>query len=69
MFVDIGRTWGDNPVGGPPLGWLKNIGLGLRLGPTRSSGRDMIHIDVAFPLDGDPSIDNVQFLIESKRSF
>ena len=69
MFVDIGRTWGDNPVGGPPLGWLKNIGLGLRLGPTRSSGRDMIHIDVAFPLDGDPSIDSIQFLIESKRSF
>lgn len=69
VFVDIGRTWGDNPVGGPPLGWLKNIGIGLRLGPTRSSGRDMIHIDLAFPLDGDPSIDSVQFLIESKRSF
>ena len=69
VFADIGRTWGDNPVGGPPLGWLKNIGMGLRLGPTRSSGRDLIHIDLAFPLDGDPSIDNVQFLIESKRSF
>jgi len=69
VFADIGRTWGDNPVGGPPLGWLKNIGMGLRLGPTRSSGRDLVHIDLAFPLDGDPSIDNVQFLIESKRSF
>ena len=69
IFADIGRTWGDNPVGGPPLGWLKNIGLGIRLGPTRSSGRDLIHIDVAFPLDGDPSIDSVQFLVESKRSF
>jgi len=69
LFADIGRTWGDNPVGGPSLGWLKNIGIGLRLGPTRSSGRDMIHVDVAFPLDGDPSIDSVQLLIESKRSF
>jgi len=69
VFADIGRTWGDNPVGGPPLGWLKNVGIGLRLGPTRSSARDMIHIDIAFPLDGDPSIDSVQFLIESKRSF
>lgn len=69
VFADIGRTWGDNPVGGPPLGWLKNIGMGFRLGPTRSSGRDLVHIDLAFPLDGDPSIDNVQFLIESKRSF
>lgn len=69
IFADIGRTWGDNPVGGQPLGWLKNVGVGLRLGPTRSSGRDVVHIDVAFPLDGDPSIDSVQFLIESKRSF
>ena len=34
----------------------------------KSSGK-MIHIDVAFPLDGDPSIDDVQFLLESKRSF
>jgi outer membrane protein assembly factor BamA len=69
VFADIGRTWGDNPSGGPPLGWLKNVGFGLRLGATRSSGRDVIHIDVAFPLDGDPTIDDVQFLIESKRSF
>jgi outer membrane protein assembly factor BamA len=69
IFADIGRTWGDNPVGGPPLGWLKDIGVGLRLGATRSSGRDVIHIDVAFPLDGDPTIDSVQFLVESKRSF
>ena len=69
VFADIGRTWGDNPVAGPPLGWLKNVGLGLRLAPTRSSGRDIVHIDLAFPLDGDPSIDDIQFLIESKRSF
>ena len=69
IFADIGRTWGDNPVGGPPLGWLKNIGIGLRLGPTRSSGRDIVHIDIAFPLDGDPSIDSVQFLIDSRKSF
>ena len=69
IFADIGRTWGANPVGGLPLGWLKNVGVGLRLGATRSSGRDVVHIDVAFPLDGDPTIDSVQFLIESKRSF
>ena len=69
IFVDAGRTWGDNPVGEPSLGWLKDVGFGLRLGPTRASGRDIIHIDVAFPLDGDPSIDSVQLLIQSKRSF
>ncbi len=69
IFADVGRTWGENPVGGAPAGWLKDIGVGLRLGSTRSTGRDVVHIDIAFPLDGDPSIDDVQFLLESKRSF
>lgn len=69
IFADVGRTWGDNPAGGPSRGWLRDVGIGLRLGPTRSSGRDVIHLDLAFPLDGDPSIDDVQILVESKRSF
>lgn len=69
VFVDAGRTWGSSPLGSQPVGWLKDVGFGLRLEPTRASGRDIIHIDIAFPLDGDASIDKVQFLIESKRSF
>ena len=69
IFADVGRTWGDNPVGETSLGWLKDVGFGLRLGPTRASGRDVIHIDIAFPLDGDSSIDSVQLLIQSKRRF
>ena len=68
-FVDVGRTWGASPLGNEPLGWLKNVGIGLRLAPTRSSGREVIHLDLAFPLDGDPTIDDVQILLESKRSF
>jgi outer membrane protein assembly factor BamA len=68
-FADIGRVWGENPAGDEPKGWLKDVGIGLRLMPTRASGRDVIHIDLAFPLDGDPTIDSVQLLVESKRSF
>jgi outer membrane protein assembly factor BamA len=69
IFADTGRTWGDDPLGGESLGWLSNVGFGLRLAPTRTGSRNIIHIDLAFPLDGDDSIDSVQFLIESKRSF
>ena len=69
VFGDVGRVWGNNPAGCQPMGWLKDVGIGLRLAPTRASGRDVIHVDIAFPLDGDPTIDSVQFLIESKRSF
>lgn len=69
IFADTGRTWGDDPLGGESLGWLSDVGFGLRLAPTRTGTRNVIHIDLAFPLDGDDSIDNVQFLIESKKSF
>ncbi len=69
IFADTGRTWGDDPLGGESLGWLSDVGFGLRLAPTRTGTRSIIHIDVAFPLDGDDSIDSVQFLIESKKSF
>jgi hypothetical protein len=29
----------------------------------------VLHIDVAFPLNADKSIKNMQFLVETKRSF
>ncbi len=69
VFGDLGRTWGDNPVGGPSLGLLKDVGFGLRLAPTRGGTEKVIHIDVAFPLDGDDSLDSVQISVEGKRSF
>ena len=45
------------------------MGFGLRLGNSRSALGNVLHIDVAFPLDGDSSIRSVQFLIETKKSF
>jgi hypothetical protein len=69
VFFDAGRVWGRNPYGGENLGLLKDFGFGLRLSNTRSSIGKMIHIDFAFPLDGDPSISNFQVLMEGKRSF
>ena len=47
---------------------LKDIGFGLRLSPSRSSGKSIVHLDVAFPLDGDDTIDNVQWLVTTKKS-
>ncbi len=69
IFADVGRVWGRNPLGTEPLGWLKDVGFGLRLAPTRSSSNKMLHLDISFPLDGDPTIDSMQISLESKRSF
>ncbi|HKE95660.1 MAG TPA: hypothetical protein VKB34_15200 [Povalibacter sp.] len=68
-FFDIGRTWGSSPLAEPSLGILKDVGIGLRIGNTRSGLGNIIHVDLAFPLDGDPSIDKVQLLVETKQRF
>jgi len=69
VFFDAGRTWGESPVGAPNLGVLRDVGFGLRLGNTRSGNGRVVHIDIAFPLDGEDDIDRVQILIDAKSSF
>ncbi|MEM9554766.1 MAG: hypothetical protein AAGC60_10940 [Acidobacteriota bacterium] len=77
VFVDIGRTWNDDEttplgpggVGDADRGWLRDVGLGLRFASSRSGVGSVLHLDVAFPLDGDASIDDVQFLVSTKESF
>ncbi|GEM_PF-5429703 len=39
-----------------------DVGCVLRLG-------NLLHIDLAFPLHGDPSLKDVHLLVETKRSF
>lgn len=68
-FVDVGGTWGDNAFGTPSRGVLTDAGIGLRLGNSRSALGNVLHIDLAFPLNGDKSIKSMQFLVETKRSF
>ncbi len=69
IFFDAGRSFGDRPLVEEEQGWLKDVGIGLRLAPTRGGTTKIAHIDLAFPLDGDASIDDVQILLEAKRSF
>lgn len=69
VFLDVGRSWFDETPAGPDSGVLTDVGFGLRLGSTRSGRGGMIHLDVAFPLDGDPDVDGVQWLVTSKETF
>ncbi|MEZ5540660.1 MAG: hypothetical protein R3F42_01300 [Pseudomonadota bacterium] len=69
VFADVGRTWGENPVGADNLGWLSDVGFGLRIGNNRTGSGKVIHVDLAFPLDRTDSIDSVQLLLEAKTTF
>jgi hypothetical protein len=69
VFYDTGRAWkGENPNTINP-GWLRDVGFGLRLLSARTSKGNVFHADVAFPLDRDPSIDSVQFVVKTKVAF
>ena len=74
-FADFGRAWYD---GQPPKapddtvyrdGWLSDVGFGLRLSSSRSGQGSMVHLDVAFPLERDPSIESVQWLVSTRETF
>ncbi|WP_455218663.1 hypothetical protein [Kaarinaea lacus] len=69
VFFDVGRAWYPGVEKTERTDVLKDVGLGMRLTSTRSSGAVVLHIDLAFPLDGDESIDNMQLLISTHESF
>jgi outer membrane translocation and assembly module TamA len=69
LFFDVGRTWGDSPVGASGNKLLRDVGFGLRIGSSRSGLGRMIHVDLAVPLDDKDGIDSVQFLVSTRKSF
>lgn len=69
VFFDAGRSWGHDEYAAPSEGWLKDVGIGLRLGSARSGLGNVLHIDLAMPLDRSNGIDAVQLLVETRKSF
>ena len=68
-FVDAGRAWYADGTGPEQYGWLGDAGVGLRLGSSRTSSGSMVHIDLATPLAGDPSLSSWQISINTKNTF
>jgi len=68
-FVDIGRSWFRDSSGEPTHDWLRDVGVGLRLGSSRTGVASILHIDLAVPLDGGGSISGFQVLVKAKNSF
>ena len=66
-FYDVGRAWGG--VSGAKPEWLQNAGFGLRIFSVRAAFGNVLHLDLAMPLNGDPGIKSLQFLVKTKTSF
>nr|WP_237416589.1 MULTISPECIES: BamA/TamA family outer membrane protein [Halomonas] len=70
LFTDVGRAWfDDGRHNGPDDGVLKDVGFGFRLASSRIEVQRMLHLDFAFPLDGDDSIDQMQVLLRGRTRF
>ncbi len=67
VFFDAGRAWFKDDPDSQKM--LRDVGVGLRLGSSRSSSGTTVHLDVAFPLDADDTIKGVQYLVSTSESF
>lgn len=69
VFADVGRAWGSetpNPVNG----WLSDIGIGVRFLSARASFGNILHIDLAFPMNrSDPTLKSYQVLVQTGKTF
>lgn len=68
-FFDTGRAWGGDNINTENPGWLSNAGFGLRFVSARASFSNVLHTDVAFPLNAAPDAKRVQFLLKTKTTF
>jgi hypothetical protein len=68
-FFDAGRAWGGNNVNTLNPGWLSNAGFGLRIVSARAAFSNVLHVDLAFPLNTTADMKKVQLLVKTKASF
>jgi hypothetical protein len=67
--MDVGRAWGaetPNPVNG----WLSDVGIGIRFLSARASFGNILHIDLAFPINRpDQTVKPYQVLVQTGKTF
>jgi hemolysin activation/secretion protein len=68
-YVDVGRAWGGSNTNTANPGWLANLGIGLRFFSVRTGFGNVLHLDLAFPVNPTSDIDSVQLLIRGRASF
>jgi len=69
VFADVGHSWFAEDGFGSGGGVLSDVGFGLRLSSSRSGSNNMLHVDLAFPLNRDGDISGIQFSVKTKSSF
>lgn len=68
-FFDYGRAWGGLNQNTANPGWLADAGVGLRIAMDRASFGNVLHADIAVPLNRTPGIKSVQFVVKTEVTF
>ncbi|WP_310387759.1 BamA/TamA family outer membrane protein [Roseateles sp.] len=68
-FFDTGRAWGGVNTNSVNPGWLSDVGFGARIVGARAAFSNVLHVDLAFPLNATADIKKVQLLVKTKASF
>lgn len=68
VFFDAGAAWFDRRQEVEDR-LLRDVGVGLRIGSSRSARGALIHLDLALPLDHPGSIKRVQWLVSTEQTF
>jgi outer membrane protein assembly factor BamA len=69
VFYDVGRAWSGERAVTASERWLSDVGFGLRFVSARSAFGNVLHADVAFPLNARDEVRSVQFLLKTKATF
>lgn len=70
LFADAGRSWFAGDPDDDESGWLANVGVGLRLMPTRFPTESFVHLDLAVPVRrGGRDVEDVQLSLTLRNSF
>ena len=68
-YVDVGRAWGGESPGSATAPWLGDAGLGLRIVSARAAFSNVLHVDLAMPLNAPADVKKLQFLVKTRSSF
>ena len=71
VFADAGRAWTPDDVTGRRGQSLMDVGLGLRLAPTKAERGKMIHLDFAVPVKNrnDPLVGDYEVVVSIRNGF
>ena len=69
VYFDYGRAWGGLNRNTSNPGWLADAGIGFRFALDRTAFANVLHADIAVPLNRAPGIKPVQFVVKTEISF